>query len=70
MAISVVSKSRISPTMMTLGSPRRMLRSATAKVRSISGLIAICITPGSLCSTGSSTVTMRHSIVLSMETKV
>ena len=48
MAISAVSRSRISPTMMTFGSPRRMLRSPLAKVRLISGLTAIWITPEQL----------------------
>ena len=70
MAISVVSRSRISPTMTTFGSPRRMLRSAVAKVRSISGFTAIWMTPSSLFSTGSSIVTMRRSLTLRLLRKV
>ncbi len=61
MAISAVSRSRISPIMTMLGSARRMERRALAKVRPISDLTAICMTPVSLFSTGSSTVTMRRS---------
>ena len=61
MAISAVSRSRISPIITMLGSARRIERSAVAKVRPISFFTAICMTPVSLFSTGSSTVTMRRS---------
>jgi len=64
MAISVVSRSRISPIMMTSGSPRRMLRRPRAKVRSISGLTASWTMPGILCSTGSSTVSILREVAL------
>ena len=45
MAISAVSASRISPTMMMSGSWRRTERRPLAKVRSIFGLTWICPTP-------------------------
>ena len=57
-AISAVSRSRISPTMMMSGSWRRMERSAAANVRPILGLTGICVTPSIWYSTGSSTVTI------------
>jgi hypothetical protein len=59
MAISAVSRSRISPTMMTFGSWRRIWRRPTAKVRPISGRTAIWLMPLSSYSTGSSMVMMR-----------
>ena len=58
MAISAVSRSRISPTMITSGSWRRIERSPLAKVRSILGLTWICPIPWIWYSTGSSTVMM------------
>ena len=60
MAISAVSKSRISPTITTFGSCRKMCRKPVAKVRPISGFTSICETPGSLYSTGSSMVMIRR----------
>ena len=59
MAISAVSRSRISPTMITLGSWRRIWRRPMAKVRPISGRTAIWLMPLSSYSTGSSIVMMR-----------
>ena len=61
MAISAVSRSRISPTMMTSGSWRRTERRADAKVRPISARVCIWLAPGTSYSTGSSMVTMRRS---------
>ncbi len=58
MAISTVSKSRISPTMITLGSCLKMERSAPAKVNPISGLAVTWFIPSNWYSTGSSTVTI------------
>src|SRR5216117_2953320 len=58
MAISAVSRSRISPTMMMSGSCRRMERSAAANVSPILGFTGICVTPATWYSTGSSTVTI------------
>ncbi|EWS57761.1 hypothetical protein Y695_04772 [Hydrogenophaga sp. T4] len=58
MAICAVSKSRISPIMITSGSWRRMARSALAKSRSILGLTWVWPTPASSYSIGSSTVMM------------
>ena len=58
MAICAVSKSRISPIMITSGSWRRMARRALAKVRSILALTWVCPTPASSYSMGSSTVMM------------
>ena len=58
MAICAVSKSRISPIMITSGSWRRMARSALAKVRSILALTWVWPTPASSYSIGSSTVMM------------
>ena len=56
MAISAVSASRISPTMMTSGSWRTIERSPLANVRPIVGFTWIWLTPGSWYSTGSSIV--------------
>src|SRR6266404_4337260 len=61
MAISAVSRSRISPTMITSGSWRRKLRRPLAKVSSIFGLPAVCEIPWSWYSTGSSMVMMFRS---------
>jgi hypothetical protein len=44
-AISAVSKSRISPTMMMFGSWRRKARSAAAKLRPISSCICTWLMP-------------------------
>ena len=54
--IFAVSTSRISPTMITSGSERRIVRSAEAKVRPAFGLICTWLMPASRYSTGSSTV--------------
>ena len=56
-AIRAVSSSRISPTRMTSGSLRRIVRSPRAKVRPADGSISIWPTPGIWYSTGSSIVT-------------
>ena len=61
MAISAVSRSRISPIRMTSGSWRTMCRSPVAKVRPIFGLTAIWLMPFSWYSTGSSTVMILRS---------
>ncbi len=58
MAISVVSKSRISPTRMMFGSWRRKERSAAANVSPICSLIWTWLMPRKLYSTGSSAVMM------------
>src|SRR5438477_5724265 len=59
-AMSAVSISRISPTITTFGSCRRIWRRPRANVKSISGFTSICNTPGNLYSTGSSIVMMRR----------
>ena len=59
MAISAVSRSRISPTMMTLGSWRRMWRNPMAKVSPMSPRTAIWLIPFNAYSTGSSMVMIR-----------
>ena len=64
MAISAVSRSRISPTMMTSGSWRTMERRPVAKVSPIFGFTWIWLTPSSWYSTGSSTVMIFTSGVL------
>ncbi len=56
MAISAVSRSRISPTMITSGSWRRIERSALANVSPMSAWVWIWVMRGSWNSTGSSTV--------------
>src|SRR5439155_395259 len=61
MAISAVSRSRISPTMITSGSWRRKLRSPFANVRSIFGFTGVWEMPCSWYSTGSSMVMMFRS---------
>ena len=55
-AICAVSRSRISPIMMTSGSCRRMARSARAKVISMRALTWVWPTPSRSYSIGSSTV--------------
>ena len=57
-AMSAVSRSRISPTITTSGSCRRIARSPAAKVRPTCGLIWVWPTPSTAYSTGSSTVRM------------
>ena len=57
-AISAVSKSRISPTRMMLGSWRRKARSAEAKLSPICSFIWTWLMPASWNSTGSSAVMM------------
>ncbi len=57
-AISAVSKSRISPTMMMSGSCRRNARRAVAKFSPISSCICTWLMPCRLYSTGSSAVLM------------
>ena len=64
MAISAVSASRISPTMMTSGSWRRIERRPLAKVSSIFGFTCIWPTPCSWYSIGSSMVMMFFSVEL------
>ena len=56
--IFAVSPSRISPTITTSGSERRIDRSAAAKVSPARALICTWLMPGSRYSTGSSTVMM------------
>ena len=58
MAISAVSKSRISPTRMMFGSWRRNDRSVAAKFNPIDSFICTWLIPGRLNSTGSSAVMM------------
>ena len=58
MAICAVSKSRISPIMMTSGSCRKMARRALAKVKSILAFTCVWPTPANSYSIGSSTVMM------------
>lgn len=60
-AISAVSGSRISPTMTTSGSWRRMERKAAAKVSPALALTSTCVMPSMIISTGFSTVTMLMS---------
>src|SRR5437773_491447 len=57
-AILAVSPSRISPTITTSGSERRIERSAVANVSPARWLICTWLTPASRYSTGSSTVMM------------
>jgi hypothetical protein len=57
-AMSAVSRSRISPTMMMSGSWRRKDFSATGKVRPARSLTLTWFTPGRLISAGSSAVEM------------
>ena len=63
-AIWAVSRSRTSPTMITSGSARTIERSPAAKVRPVFGLTCTCLTPSSSYSTGSSTVMIVLSGVL------
>jgi hypothetical protein len=62
--ISAVSKSRVSPTMMTSGSWRKKARRAVAKVMPALRLTWTWARPGSWYSTGSSTVMKFFSIEL------
>ena len=62
--MSAVSRSRISPTMMTSGSWRSTWRSALANVSPISGRTCIWLTPGTSYSIGSSIVMIRRSVEL------
>ena len=64
-AICAVTVSRISPTMITSGSARTIARSPVAKVRPVFEFTCTCFTPVSSYSTGSSTVTIVRSGVLS-----
>ena len=64
MAISAVSRSRISPTMMMSGSWRRKARSIFANVSPIPSLIGTWMMPSMSYSTGSSAVSSLDSIVL------
>ncbi len=64
-AMRAVSRSRISPIMMMSGSWRTMLRSALAKSSPICGLAWIWLMPSIWYSTGSSTVMIFTSAVLS-----
>ena len=65
MAISAVSKSRISPTRMMLGSCRRKARKEAAKFNPICSFICTWLTPANWNSTGSSAVMMFVSGVFS-----
>ena len=64
-AIWAVSTSRTSPTMITSGSARTIARSPVAKVRPVFAFVWICLMPSISYSTGSSTVTIVRSGVLS-----
>ncbi|MCY1374646.1 hypothetical protein D9M69_620020 [compost metagenome] len=64
MAISAVSRSRISPTMITSGSWRRKARSAWEKSMPCLGLTLTWLMPSRLISTGSSAVEILMSGVL------
>ncbi len=63
-AMSAVSGSRISPTMILSGSWRRIERSPRAKVSPFFSLTGICVMPLSWYSTGSSIVMILSSSVL------
>jgi hypothetical protein len=65
--VLAVSKSRISPTMITSGSARRNERSAFAKVQSIFGFICTWRRPGCVISIGSSAVQILRSGTLMCE---
>ena len=60
-AMCAVSRSRISPTMITSGSARSIERSPTSNVTPALGAICICLMPWILCSTGSSIVSTLRS---------
>ena len=66
MAISMVSRSRISPTMITLGSCLRTARSPAANVNPVFDCTALWLTPCRRISTGSSRVTMFRQSLLSV----
>jgi hypothetical protein len=65
-AISAVSRSRTSPTMITSGSWRRNARSAEANVRPTFGFTLTWLMPGTLISAGSSAVEMFRRPVFRM----
>ncbi len=60
-AMCAVSRSRISPTMITSGSARSIERRPTSNVTPALGAICICLTPAIRCSTGSSIVRIERS---------
>ena len=64
MAICEVSRSRISPSMITSGSWRKNARNARGKVMPTASLTGTCMIPSMSYSTGSSTVSSFESIVL------
>ncbi len=64
-AMCAVSRSRISPTMITSGSARSIERSPTSKVTPALGAICICLMPAMRFSTGSSIVRIQRSPSLS-----
>ena len=66
-AICAVSRSRISPIMITSGSCRKIARSALAKVMSMRGLTCVWPTPARSYSIGSSTVRMFVVVALSID---
>src|SRR5271156_4655155 len=68
-AISAVSKSRISPTRMMLGSCRRKARNADAKLSPICSFICTWLMPANWNSTGSSAVIMFVSEVFRRATE-
>ena len=63
-AICAVSRSRISPTMITSGSARTIARRPVSNSRPAFALTWICVIPSISYSTGSSIVTMFFSAVL------
>jgi hypothetical protein len=65
-AIWAVSRSRTSPTMMMSGSARTIDRRPAANVSPVFGLTWTCLTPTSSYSTGSSTVMIVLSGVLTV----
>ena len=65
-AICAVSRSRISPTMITSGSARTIARRPVAKVRPVLAETCTWVSPDISYSTGSSTVMMFFSGVLSI----
>ncbi len=67
MAVSAVSRSRISPTMTTSGSWRRMERRPLAKVYSLEWFIWLWLRPSTLYSIGSSRVMILVPATFSLE---
>ena len=63
-AMCAVSRSRISPTMITSGSARSIERRPASKVTPAFGAICICLMPAMRCSTGSSIVMMLRVAVV------